>query len=114
MLVGKKIEKYIGEPLEAFVYHGKAGWGGRSNIFCNTNEEKKEIQLADLNDCFSWIKKWSSSEKLPYFYGYVLDYKNKTIYYDKIESLNWLLKNFFPAQETENYFITFVQKDFSV
>lgn len=111
LIINSKTFVHIGEPLEAFIFDGEY-WGGRSNFLASNEKEKTSIDLENLEDCFAWMSRWSNESD--YVRGYVLDYSTKTIYYDKEEAKDYLLKRAFPKRGEENYFDKFVQRDFSV
>jgi hypothetical protein len=108
--------KYVGQPLRVSVYRlwkGKDGnWGGRGNLLLS-DEQTKEIQLTDLDDCFSWLKRWMESDnELSYVRGYVLDYEDRTIYFDDDEALNFALSKDLRQGDT-GYFVHFIKRSFT-
>ncbi|MEI7451866.1 MAG: hypothetical protein WCK37_01535 [Candidatus Falkowbacteria bacterium] len=105
---GKELE-YHGQPLQAFVFDGEA-WGGRSNFIEEGVSGKNISCLRDTSNCFWWIKNWILLEGDKY--GYVLDYYNQVVYYDKIEALDYLQKDYFLVHGLNDYFVEFIQKDF--
>jgi len=100
---GKKI-KHQGEPLTAFV-HDKFGWAGLSNLLSSDESSGMKIQLKDLADCFNWLKRWLANNLSDF--GYILDYKKKTIYYDDEKSLEHL-----NDQGIKGFFTNFIKKNF--
>lgn len=109
LIINGKGFKYFGQPLSAVIFDGSY-WGGRSNFLASNETQKTETDVQSLEDCFVWMKRWS--EETDYVCGYVLDYSSKTIYYDKQESLDYLLKKSFPKLGKENYFDKFIEKNF--
>lgn len=99
--------RYVGEPLEAFIFNGNA-WEGRSNLV--SDEDLIEIQLDGLTDCFYWMDKWMT--EISAFFGYILDFANKVVYYDDDEALDYLKLKVFPSQNLENYFEELVKEEF--
>ncbi len=113
LTVGSKIMEYVGEPLEVWVCHGDEGSEEKSNFISTNLEKSADIKLINLNDCFKFMKQSKLSISQPYYYGYVADYKNKTIYYDDYRVLKWLKSSRLPDHKIENHFKKFIQKDFS-
>ncbi len=113
LTVGTKEMFYIGEPLEVWVCHGEEDPSRRSNFISTNPNGEVDIQLIDLSDCFKFMRESTLSISLPYLYGYVADYKNRTIYFDDYRILKWLRAYHLPEQGTEKFFKEFTQKDFS-
>lgn len=110
IVINEKTLQYIGLPLTAFIFDGY--WCGRSNFLCSSKSEKTNIELNSVEDCFCWMKYWT--EAGDYVCGYVLDHSTRTVYYDKQQALDYLLKTSFPKRNEENFFENFIQKDFSI
>ncbi len=101
-------QRYIGEPLEAQSWDGTY-WSGYSN-FLTSGSQVDEVSLIDLDDCMKRMKEFASEEG--YAGGFVLDYKNRTVYYDNDVALAYLQEKKLPKRKLNTYFNNFTKRVF--
>jgi hypothetical protein len=101
--------EYHGQAIEAFTYNKDIGWAGKSNFIKKGVSGKNIASLRDTSNAFWVVKNWIL---LGDEFGYVLDYYNKIVYYDKVEVLEYLKNDLFLVKGIDGYFTEFVQKDF--
>jgi len=94
-------------PFKVAVMNEDLGWIPKTNIYFTDSVSSPEV-LDSIADCKKYIKEGKKSRK--YVCAYILDYAQKTIYYDDLKALshaNALLKN----KKQDNYFTKIVEVD---
>ena len=92
-------------PLKVAVLNTDFGWMPKSNVYVPDSGGSPD-SLESIEDCERYIKQNKKSKK--YVSAYILDYRNKTIYYDDSDALshaNALLR----SKKQEGYFTKFIE-----
>ncbi len=92
-------------PLKVAVLDSDLGWMPKTNLYSKDSVTSTD-SLESVEDCKKYIKRSMKNKK--YVSAYILDYENKTIYYDEPSALthaNALLR----SKKQEGHFTQFVE-----
>lgn len=92
-------------PLKVAVLNTDSGWMPKTNVYEPDSVGSPDV-LESVEDCRKYVRSNKQSRK--YACAYILDYRNKIIYYDDSDALshaNALLR----SKKQEGYFTEFVE-----
>ncbi len=100
---------YLGEPF-AVRCDDQCGLTAVGNIRRAKEGKPRKVWIHSLADAFACAEEWAANND--HLSGYVLDFANRTVYYDNDRALRQLKRKIFPQRNLVGYFTTFTQRSF--